>query len=111
MSAMLNHNGLVPGQLREGGDMDANNNGKSGQSGELLAMQILDAVSIAAHLSKDMRDGESLVTWVKRVISARETARVALKRVVVLGQCTVEQTGNRLTDCQNVALDWLRDNR
>ena len=75
-----------------------------------LSDKILDAVSITAHLSRDIRDGESLVGWVKRVIRERETARMTLKRVVSLGQCTTEQTGRRLTQCQDVAMDWLRVN-
>jgi len=40
---------------------------------ELIA--VLDGISIAAQLSKDVRDGESLVAWVKRVIGEREQAR------------------------------------
>lgn len=37
-------------------------------------------------------------------------ARAAFQRVFALGQCTTEQTGARLTDCQNVALEWLQAN-
>jgi hypothetical protein len=90
--------------------MKTNDSGQAVPSGDLLAEQLLDAVSIAAHLSKDIRDGESLAAWVKRVVRERETARAAFERVVSLGQCTTEQTGRRLTDCQNVALEWLQAN-
>jgi hypothetical protein len=90
--------------------MGTNDNGQTVQSDDLLAMQLLDAVSIAAHLSKDIRDGESLVAWVKRAVRERETARAAFERVMSLGQCTTEQTGRRLTDCQNVAWEWLQVN-
>lgn len=38
------------------------------------AEKILDAVSIVGHLSKSMRDGESLVGWVKRMIAERDAA-------------------------------------
>ena len=76
----------------------------------LSAMQLLDAVSIAAALSKDMRDGESLVAWVKRVIQERETAKASFERIFARGQCTGDMTGIRLTDCQNIAWDWLKAN-
>ena len=42
------------------------------------AQQILDAVSITAHLSKSQREGESLVGWVKRMTAAEDQLKSAI---------------------------------
>ena len=39
-----------------------------------MAGTIRDGIAIAAYLSKDMRNGESAVQWVKRVIRERDEA-------------------------------------
>jgi hypothetical protein len=44
----------------------------------VTAQQILDAVSITAHLSKSMREGESLVGWTKRMMAAEDQLKSAI---------------------------------
>jgi hypothetical protein len=51
------------------------------------AETLLDAVSIASNLSKDVKDGESVVNWVKRVIKERDEAQnLLIKLAVDLGK-------------------------
>jgi len=44
------------------------------RSDALLAGQLIEALAIVAHLSKEIREGESLVGWVKRMIRDRDYA-------------------------------------
>jgi len=70
------------------------------------AAKIMDIVETAAQLSKDIRENESAVGWVKRVLKARKDAQDAFNEIIRLAQSTTYQT--MFTASQSVALKWLQ---